>query len=101
MVPKNLTEEQKQRRITIYQGLLERQDYILGRVNTGDEICVYQYDPETKRRSAQCKTQFVTTKKISVGLNHESKNVTDFFILEGLFIMNLYQMDKQSTKFTI
>jgi len=24
-----------------------------------------------------------------------------FFILEGLFIMNLYQLDKQSTKFTI
>jgi len=29
-------------------------------------------------------------------------NVADFFfILEGLFIMNLYQLDKQSTKFTI
>ena len=29
-------------------------------------------------------------------------NVADFFlILEGLFIMNLYQLDKQSAKFTI
>jgi len=29
-------------------------------------------------------------------------NVADFFlILQGLFIMNLYQLDKQSTKFTI
>jgi len=37
MVPKELTEEQKQRRVTICQDLLERQDEILGRVITGDE----------------------------------------------------------------
>ena len=37
MVPKEHTEEQKQRRITICQDLLERQDDILGRVITGDE----------------------------------------------------------------
>jgi len=47
MVPKKLTEEQKQRRVTICQGLLEMQDDILGRVITGDETWVYQYDPET------------------------------------------------------
>jgi len=56
MVPKELTEEQKQRRVTICQDLLERQDDILGRVITGDETLVYQYDPETKRQSAQWKT---------------------------------------------
>jgi len=56
MVPKELTEEQKQRRVTICQYLLERQDDILGRVITGDETWVYQYDPETKRQSAQWKT---------------------------------------------
>jgi len=56
MVPKELTEEQKQRRVTICQDLLERQDDILGRVVTGDETWVYQYDPETKRQSAQWKT---------------------------------------------
>ena len=56
MVPKELTEEQKQRRVTIFQDLLERQDDILGRVTTDDETCVYQYDPETKRQSAQRKT---------------------------------------------
>jgi len=55
IVPKELTEEQKQR-VTISQDLLERQDDILGRVITGDETCVYQYDPETKRQSAQWKT---------------------------------------------
>ena len=56
MVPKELTEEQKQRRATVSQDLLERQDDILGRVITGDETWVYQYDPETKRQSAQWKT---------------------------------------------
>ena len=55
MVPKELTEEQKQR-VTICQDLFERQDDILGRVTTGDETWVYQYDPEMKRQSAQWKT---------------------------------------------
>ena len=43
-----LTEEQKQRKVTICQELLERQDDILGRVITDDETWVYQYDLETK-----------------------------------------------------
>ena len=42
MVPKKLTEEQQQRRVTICRDLLERQDVILGRVITGDETWVYQ-----------------------------------------------------------
>jgi len=53
MVPKELTEEQKQRRVTICQDLLERQDDILGCVITGDETWVYQYNPEMKWQSAQ------------------------------------------------
>ena len=56
MVPKELTEEQRQRRVTICQDLLERQDDILGRVITGDETWVYQYNPETKLQSAHWKT---------------------------------------------
>jgi len=40
--------------------------------------------------------------KNSVSSNQESKQCCWlFFILEGLFIMNLYQLDKQSTRFTI
>jgi len=56
VVPKELNEEQKQRRVTICQERLERQDGILGRVSTGDETWVYQYEPETKRQIAQWKT---------------------------------------------
>jgi len=53
MVPKELTEEQKQRRVTICQDLLERQNDIFGLDIIDDETWVYQYDPETKRQSAQ------------------------------------------------
>ena len=56
MVQKELAEEQKQRRVTICRDLLERQDDIFGRVITGDETWVYQYDPEIKWQSAQWKT---------------------------------------------
>jgi len=37
MVPKELTEEEKERRVTICQYLFERQDDILGHVITGDQ----------------------------------------------------------------
>ena len=73
MVPKELTEEQKQRRVTICQDLLERQDGILSHVITGDETCVYQYDPEMKRQSAQWKIPIPHNQKNSVSPNQESK----------------------------
>jgi len=52
MVPKKLTEEQKQRRVTICQDLLEKKYGILGRFIPGGETWVYQYDPATKRQIA-------------------------------------------------
>jgi len=42
MVPKDFTKEQKQRRVTTWQDLVERQDDILGCVITGDETWIYQ-----------------------------------------------------------
>jgi predicted transcriptional regulator len=56
IVPKELTEEQKERRVTVFQDLSERQVDILGCVITGDETWIYQYNPETKRQRAQWKT---------------------------------------------
>jgi len=86
MVPKDLTEEQKQRRVTIFQNLLERQDDILGRVITGDEeTWIYQYDPETKRQSAQWKIAISPrSKKISfVQIKSQNKLLT-FFNIRGI-----------------
>ena len=42
MVPLELSKEQRQRRVTIFQDLLERQDDILGSVITGGKTWVYQ-----------------------------------------------------------
>jgi len=73
MVPKELSKEQKQRRVTIFQDLLERQDHILGHVITGDETWVYQYDPETKRQTAHWKTANSPQPKNYASPNQESK----------------------------
>jgi len=46
--------------------------------------------------------QFPTTKNFPSVQIKSQKNVADFlFILQGMFIMNLYQLDKEPTKFTI
>ena len=84
MVPKELTEEEKQRRVTICQGLLERQDDILGRLITGDETLVYQYDPETKRQIVQWKTANYPRPKKYVGPNQESKQCCCLFYIRGI-----------------
>jgi len=55
-VPRLLTEEQKQNRITVSQELLDRSntdENFLKNVITGDETWVYGYDVETKVRSSQ------------------------------------------------
>jgi len=83
MVPKELTEERKQRRVTICQDLLVRQDDILGHVITGDETWVYQYDPEMKRQSAQWKTANSPQPKNSVQIKSQN-NVADFLYIRGI-----------------
>ena len=76
--------------------------YILVRVITGDEIWVYQNDPETKRQSAQWKNaNSPRPKNFRQSKSRVKIMLLIFLILGGFFIMNLYQVDKQSTKFTI
>ena len=87
MVPKKLTEERKQRRVTICKDLLEWRDDILDRVITGDETWVYQYDPEKKRQIAQWKTANSPRSKKFPQSKSRVKNVADFFlILGGIFL---------------
>jgi len=55
-VPRLLTEEQKQNRVTVSQELLDRSntdDNFLKNVITGNETWVYGYDVETKVQSSQ------------------------------------------------
>ena len=84
MVPQELAEKQKQRRVTIRQDLLERQDDILGHVITGDETRVYQYDPERKRQSAQWKTaSYTQPKKFRWSKSRVKTMLLTFFDIRG------------------
>ena len=58
MVPKLLSDEQKDRRLVVCEDVLqhlEEDPEMLKRVMTGDESRIFQYDPETKRQSLQWK----------------------------------------------
>jgi histone-lysine N-methyltransferase SETMAR len=58
-VPRLLTPEQKEHRVTVCQDLCERaadNPSFMSRIITGDESWVYGYDPETKRQSSQWKS---------------------------------------------
>jgi len=52
------------------------------------------------KRSGKVHNERLPKKFPSVQMKSQN-NVADFIMLEGLFIMNLYQVDKESTKFTI
>ena len=101
MVPKKLTKEQKQRRVTICKDLLERQDGILGRVITGDETWVYQYDPETKRQISKWKTaNSPRPKKFCQSKSNVKIMLPNFFDFRGI-VHYEFVPTGQSTKFTI
>jgi histone-lysine N-methyltransferase SETMAR len=59
MVPRILSDEQKQQRLDVCSVLshqLPEENNVLDRVITGDESWCFQYDPETKCQSMQWKT---------------------------------------------
>ena len=59
IVPKNLTTEQKANRRDVRLDLLdclEREPEFFSQVITGDESCILEYDPETKRQSRELHT---------------------------------------------
>ena len=58
MVPKLLDDDQKERRVEMYQNVLEHlqtEPDLLQRVITGDESWIFEYDLETKRQSLRWK----------------------------------------------
>ena len=59
MVPKILSEYQRQQRFTVCQDITERLEAepdLLNSFITGDETWVFEYDPETKRQSREWKS---------------------------------------------
>ena len=79
IVPKELTEERKQRRVTICQDLLERQDDILA---MSSQVMKHGSTNTTLKQVAKCTMedcQFPKTKNVpSVQLKSQN-NVADFF----------------------
>ena len=60
LVPKVLTDDQKQRRLSACEDLLQRIEEdprFLDNVITGDETWIFEYDPETKRQSSEWHTK--------------------------------------------
>ena len=59
MVPKLLSEDQKQRRVTVCQDIMKRLEDdpdLLGRIITGNELWIFEYNPKTKRQSRRWKS---------------------------------------------
>ena len=79
VVPKQLTEKQKQKRLTIFQDLLERQDDILG---LSSQVLKQGSTNTTLKRSGKVhngRLPIPHDQKNSVGPNEESNKVADFF----------------------
>ena len=82
LVPKNLSVEQKANRLEIcqdLQGRLKIEPNFLGKVITGDESWVFNYDPETKRQSSEWHTKISPHPKKACMSRSEVKTMIIFF----------------------
>ncbi|KAL4131595.1 hypothetical protein QTP88_008888 [Uroleucon formosanum] len=86
-VPRLLTLEQKENRLTICQDLKNRSidPNFIKNIVTGDETWVYGYDPETKAQSSQWKTKFSPRPKKARQVRSSVKTMLIvFFDIEGI-----------------
>ena len=97
LVSKDLSVVQKANRVKICQDLLERLEMehnFLDKVITGDESWVFEYDPETKRQSAECHTKnSPRPKKARMSKSKVKTLIMVFFDCRGT--RNLYLQDRQ------
>ena len=98
LVPKNLSEEEKDNRVLVSPEPLNRvtsEPDFLQRVITGDETWVFEYDPTIKRQCSEWHTsQSPRTKE---GPNEQIKSeihALHFFIQTGLFTRSLSHPDR-------
>ena len=99
MVPKILSEEQKQRRVNfrkdMQQTIADDAD-ILGQVITRDKTWFFQYNPETKRQSMQWKTATSPRpKEARMSKSNIEVILIVFFDQQGLVYHNLCPRVKQ------
>uniref|UniRef100_A0A8C4WUG0 Mos1 transposase HTH domain-containing protein n=1 Tax=Eptatretus burgeri TaxID=7764 RepID=A0A8C4WUG0_EPTBU len=88
MVPKLLSEYQKQQRVTACKDIIERLEDdpdLLGRVITGDESWIFEYDPETKRQTRQWKSPLSPKpKKARMSKSKVKVMLIAFFDIKGI-----------------
>jgi len=89
-VPRNLSDEQKQTRVTICQSMITRHDAdpkFLGRIITMDETWIPLYNPETKRQSSQWKHRdSPPPKKFRVVASQEKVLYAVFWDMQGVIL---------------
>ena len=101
-VPRLLTEEQKQNRVTVSQELLDRSntdENCLKNVITGDGTWVYDYDVETKVQSSQwVGKSSPRPKKARQSRSNVKVMLIVYLIGRLLFIISLFHVVRQSIK---
>lgn len=88
MVPKILTDEQKERRVQVCVDLstrIEEDSDLVSKIVTGDETWCYQYDPETKRQSMQwCSQSSPRPRKARMSRSQIKTMLVCFFDIQGI-----------------
>jgi len=88
LVPKNLSDEQKDNRVLVSRELLDRvtsEPNFLQRVITGDETWVFEYDPTTKRQSSEWHTSHSPRpKKARMSKSRVKSMLIIFFYSKGI-----------------
>ena len=82
MVPRLLTDEQKEWRVGVCQDILTRRETdpnLPGRTITGDESWIFEYDPFIKRQSFEWKSN-VTKAKESEDVQVQSQSDVNRFL---------------------
>jgi len=103
LVPHALTQDQKEVRASICAHLLheaQNDATIVNSIIAKDESWCFQYDPQTKRQSAEWRsTGTPPSKKVRKQPSTTKTMIIVFFSMPGvLFIMNLSRTGKRSTK---
>src|SRR3954470_21185983 len=101
-VPKMLTEQHKQARVSAYQQLLDRfsaeGQTFLERIVTGDETWVHHYTPETKRSSMQWKhVTSPSPRKFRVQRSAGKVIATVFCDIKGVLLLAFFERNHTVT----
>ena len=88
LVPKNLSDEQKDNRVLVSREILDRvksePDFLQG-VITGDETWIFEYDPTTKRQSSEWHTsESPRPKKARMSKSRVKSMLIIFFYSKGI-----------------